>query len=216
MEHKKGKKILLLAIFAIAMAYLEASVVIYLRALYYPEGFAFPIRQMPMNMAVIELMREAATVVMLLAIAFLVERSGRGRLICFMLIFGIWDIFYYIWLKAAIGWPSSVLTWDLLFLIPVIWTGPVIAPIIVSILMITAAALYYMHQEASERVSIKTGDWILIVLAACVIFLAFAYNHRITFRGDIPQRFPWEIFASGVALGILMLVRLGRRLTSVN
>ncbi len=212
MERKTLNKLLLLSTFAIAMAYLEASVVIYLRALYYPEGFTFPIKQMPINMAVIELVREASTIVMLLAVAFLAERSARGRFICFMFLFGIWDIFYYVWLRATIGWPSSLLTWDLLFLIPVIWTGPVIAPVLVSILMITTSLIYYKYEDASERMTIRAYEWLMIIGAAFVIFLAFAYNHTVTFRGGRPQHFPWEIFALGMVLGILVVVRLRRRL----
>ena len=76
---------------------------------------------------VVEIAREAATIVMLLCVAFIAEKTRRGRFACFMLVFGVWDIAYYLWLWATLSWPPSLFTWDILFLIPLIWTGPVIA-----------------------------------------------------------------------------------------
>ena len=35
-----------LLLYAVAMGYLEAAVVVYLRAIYYPEGFSFPLKPM--------------------------------------------------------------------------------------------------------------------------------------------------------------------------
>jgi hypothetical protein len=207
------KKLLLLFVFALAMGYVEAAVVVYLRKIFYPHGFGFPVVRISMDLALIELGREAATVVMLLGVAFLAEKTRRGRLICFMMLFGIWDIAYYLWLWVTIGWPSSLLTWDLLFLIPVIWTGPVIAPILVSVLMIVTALIYYGHREAAENVSISRAEWVLTILAAVIIFTSFALNHGVTFDGGVPTRFPWMLFAVGMALGIVVLLRAARRLT---
>jgi hypothetical protein len=207
------RKILLLVVFAAAMGYLEAAVVVYLREIFYPEGFAFPIKVITINLALVELGREAATIIMLLAVAFLVERAGRARFICFMLLFGIWDIAYYLWLWVTISWPQSVLTWDLLFLIPVIWTGPVLAPVLVSAAMIVTALIYYSDREAADRIRISNLEWLLTVLAAGVIFTAFALNHGVTYRGGVPSRFAWGIFGAGMALGIGVLVRVVRRLT---
>jgi hypothetical protein len=210
------KKILLLLIFALAMGYLEATVVVYLREIFYPEGFAFPIKLMRPDLALIELGREAASVCILLAVALLAEKTRRGRFACFMLIFALWDLAYYLWLYATLAWPPSLLTWDLLFLIPVIWTGPVLAPVAVSGLLIAAALVYYSNRHAAEEVPIPKMDWVLTVAAGGVIFLAFALNHRVTYRGGVPGRFPWEVFTSGVALAIVVLGRVMRRLTSLR
>lgn len=206
-------KVFLLFAFALAMGYLEAAVVVYLRDLFYPEGFAFPIKQIDVGHALVELAREAATILMLLAVAFLVERTKRGRLICFMLLFGIWDIAYYLWLWVAISWPASLFTWDLLFLIPVIWTGPVLAPVLVSVLMIVTALLYYTRRDAAEAVSISNTEWAVTIVAAVVIFVSFGLNHSVVFRGGIPTRYPWEVFAAGMAMGIVILTRVLQRLT---
>jgi len=74
------KKLWYLFIFALAMGYLESAVVVYLRQLFYPDGFTFPIKQIGTDHAFVELGREAATVLMLLAVAFIAERTKRGRL----------------------------------------------------------------------------------------------------------------------------------------
>jgi hypothetical protein len=203
-----------LFIFALAMGYLEAAVVVYLRQLFYPDGFTFPIKQIGADRAFVELGREAATVLMLLAVAFIAERTKRGRLICFMLMFGIWDIAYYLWLWVTISWPASLLTWDILFLIPVIWTGPVLAPVLVSVLMIVTGIIYYTRKDQAEVVAISSLEWVFTILAALIIFISFVLNHGVAFRGEVPTRFAWEVFAGGMAVGVVVLTRVVRRLTS--
>ena len=112
------KKIIWIVLLSIAMAYLESAVVIYLREIYYPEGFAFPLTPIKTTIAITEFWREVATLVMLLGIGILTGKASAQRLAFFLLSFAIWDIFYYVFLYLTLGWPSSLLTWDLLFLIP--------------------------------------------------------------------------------------------------
>ena len=87
-----------LTIYAVAMAYLESAVVVYLRAIYYPHGFDFPLAPMPPGMAAIEIGREAATLIMLLGVAALAGADRWERFLAFCVAFGVWDIFYYAWL----------------------------------------------------------------------------------------------------------------------
>ncbi|MFH1314412.1 MAG: hypothetical protein ABIJ00_14445 [Candidatus Eisenbacteria bacterium] len=208
------KKLWYLFVFALAMGYLEAAVVVYLRQLFYPDGFAFPIKQIDTGHAFVELGREAATVFMLLAVAFIAERTKRGRLICFILLFGIWDIAYYLWLWVTISWPASLLTWDILFLIPVIWTGPVLAPVLVSVLMIVTGLVYYVRKDQAEVVRMSKLEWVFTISAAAIIFGSFTLNHGVALGGGVPSRFAWEVFAGGMALGVVVLTRVVRRLTS--
>jgi len=133
-----------LAAFAIAMAYVEAAVVAYLRLLYYPDGFsiegAASLLCVPPAVLAIEIGREAATIVMLAAVAFLsAGKNWWERLAHFMWAFALWDIFYYIWLYVLLRWPSSLMTVDVLFLIPRPWIAPVFVPVLASLLMIGAA-----------------------------------------------------------------------------
>ena len=110
-------KIFWITIFGIAMGFAEAAVVVYLRAIYYPEGFSFPLKILTDYKIMIEVLREIATLFMLLSVAFFAGRKFWERFAYFILPFGIWDIFYYIWLKVLIDWPSSMFDWDILFLI---------------------------------------------------------------------------------------------------
>jgi hypothetical protein len=130
------RRIAFVALFAVTMAYFEAAVVVYLRAIAYPEGFAFPLAGIDPFIAATEVGREAASLLMILAVAFLAGRGRAQRLAVFLIVFGIWDIFYYLFLKLLLGWPASLLTWDVLFLIPVVWAAPVIAPAAAAALMI--------------------------------------------------------------------------------
>ncbi len=113
---------------AAAMAYLESAVVVYLRMLYYPEGFTVLLKSMPLSVYFIELSRETATIVMLVVVARLALRPFWLRLSAFLFLFAGWDIFYYLWLYLLIHWPPSLKTRDILFLIPLAWIGPVWSP----------------------------------------------------------------------------------------
>src|SRR5262245_43067523 len=103
------------------MGWLEAAVVVYLRALYYPGGFEFPLAPMPGATLVVEIGREVATLAMILAVAVVAGTSAWDRFLNFAYVFGIWDLVYYAGLRAALGWPQTLTTPDILFLIPLPW-----------------------------------------------------------------------------------------------
>jgi len=133
-------RLLVLAVFAVAMAFVESAVVVYLRGLFYPEGFYGTLAVFPVFYYGTEVFREAATVIMLASVAVLAARRGWWeRAAYFLFCFGVWDIFYYVWLYVLLGWPPSLLTTDVLFLIPVPWVAPVIAPVVASVVMIAAS-----------------------------------------------------------------------------
>src|SRR6266576_2064338 len=113
------KRALWVGVYAIAMAAVESAVVVYLRALHEGAAPASVLQyQLPMRLLSIEAGREAATLVMLITVAVLASRNAWEGLLYFALAFGLWDIFYYVWLWVFIGWPPSLFTWDVLFLIP--------------------------------------------------------------------------------------------------
>src|SRR5690349_14247608 len=115
------KTFVVVCMFSIAMAALESAVVVYLRALYYPDGFSVAFRLIDESIVKVELLRELATIIMLLAIGQLAGKTFNERFAYFLLSFAVWDIFYYGWLKVLIDWPSTLLDWDILFLIPFTW-----------------------------------------------------------------------------------------------
>lgn len=197
--------------FGICMAYLESAVVVYLRKLYYPNGFNFPIQFIPVPMAMIELGREAATVFMLLAIAFLTGKKAWTRLAYFMFSFGVWDIWYYIWLKIFLNWPESLLTWDLLFLIPVPWSGPVIAPVIVSVSLIAGAILVLYLESQGIEFKLTRKEWQILIIAPAVIFISFILEAPKVLRLEAPSVYHWELLFIGEVIGITILLRAIRR-----
>jgi len=191
----------LLVIYAIAMGVLEAAVVVYLRRLYYPRGFGFPLAPMEPAILRIEVTREAATLVMLTCVAGLSAGRAWPRLMAFLVAFGVWDIVYYAGLKLFLGWPASWLSPDILFLIPKVWIGPVLAPVLVSALWIVAGLA--LHRRA---VRMRAIDWAGALGAAGVILASFLI------RRGTPEHpgFAWPIFGAGFLLGLVTLMRLGR------
>jgi len=137
-------KVLLLAIFGIAMAHLEGVVVVYLRkalGMLDSESNKVSIEKFPRRFLNIEMTREAATIIMLLVIACLTGVSWAERGVFFLWTFAFWDLFYYISLYVLIKWPPSLNTIDVLFLIPKPWIAPVWFPIGISTLTILVISL---------------------------------------------------------------------------
>jgi len=191
------KRFSLISAYSIAMAFLEAAVVIYLRKLFYPSGFYFPVKNMPSDILVVELLREASTIVMLITVAMMASKKNKERFFYFIYSFGVWDMFYYIWLYLMIGWPESLLTYDILFLIPVIWVGPVLAPVIVSLTMIVSAITYILFIERGYDIDIKRSSLILACTGSFIIFLSFIIDFKHIILVNTPIGYRWCFFYLG-------------------
>ena len=195
------RRLLWLALYALAMAYVEAAVVVDLRALYYPNGFAFPLAPMPPAMTLVEVGREAATLVMLLAVAAVAAPDAWRRFLLFAFLFGVWDIFYYVWLLALVRWPASLLDRDVLFLIPVPWIAPVLAPLLVSACLV-AGSLATLHLERSgEAVRFPPGVWAAAVLGGMLVLMSFTLDFQGAMAAAGRPPFHWGLFVSGVGVG---------------
>jgi hypothetical protein len=177
MKQKSLSIILLVTFFSIAMGYLESAVVVYLREIYYPEGFAFPLKMLDLQIAVTELFREFATLVMLAGIGIIAGRSWLERFGFFILAFGIWDIFYYIFLYALLGWPQSLLTWDILFLLPTTWVGPVIAPVINALTMVVFGGMIWYFKSYEKLMPVKRREWTLLILGSLIVIWAYIEDY---------------------------------------
>src|SRR3990172_5513987 len=114
----QSKNLWWVGLFAIAMAYLESGVVVYLRRLYGINDLILSVPPFDPQIGAIELGRELATLVMLLAMGWVAGKKFQSRLGFAVFAFGVWDIFYYIWLRVFIGWPQTAFDPDLLFLLP--------------------------------------------------------------------------------------------------
>jgi hypothetical protein len=219
-----------LSIFSIAMAYLESAVVVYLRALMYPMGFNFPIAHMQPIIALTEILREAATLIMLMGAGYIGGRYFTQRFAWFIYCFALWDIFYYVFLKLLVQWPVSLFTWDILFLIPAVWTGPVISPVVVALSMIALSMIIVFQERDNEKIYMNLMEWILLIAGSVVLIISFTWDFSIYMLSHytvgemihlpekkllielayqyVPVQFPWAIFTLGegiilVAIGML-------------
>jgi len=212
--------LLALIFFGISFGYVEAAVVVYLRAIFAPirhEAFRavahndlFPLLTPEHLQAAgpqyagllgVELGREAATIVMLAAAGLAIAGNFRQWLAGFMISFGVWDIFYYVFLRVLIGWPESLLTWDVLFLVPVPWVGPVITPVLVSLSMILAGAIILWFEAAGQPLRFHRLDWVMIFAGGLTVIVAFCWDWRHLAGGGRPESFHWPLFALGEAIG---------------
>lgn len=196
------RRLLWLSAFAIAMAYLESAVVVYLRALYYPGGFSFPMVAIPPAMAAIEIGREAATIVMLLAVAVLTGRDRWERFLAFNIAFGVWDIFYYAWLWVFLRWPATILDWDVLFLIPVPWIGPVLAPMLVSVALIVTSVWLWALRGRGIVPRFSRADWLVAIVGGGIVLLSFMLDFRAVVDGQLPSPYRWDLFTAGMVLAL--------------
>ena len=185
------------------MAYLEAAVVVYLRELYYPDGFAFPLAQIPQPILITEIGREIATIIMLATAAKFLAKARNEWFAFFAFNFGVWDIWYYIWLKILLDWPVSIMELDILFLIPIVWVGPVLAPVLVSTALIIAGYLILRF----ENIMFTRFDWVSEILAGMIIIASFLAQPDIIDSGQLPEDYPWIIFLIGYIIGLTVFSR---------
>ena len=200
-------KIIWYATFAITMGYFEASIVEYLRELYYPEGFMFPLADVPRHILRIELGREAASIIMIWSISMFAGKWFINKFAAFCFCFGIWDIFYYLFLRLFEGWPLSLGTDDILFLIPLPWVGPVWAPIAVSIALIWAAVTIWELCSRGIKLTPTNFDWSMEIISGLIIISSFLYGAKAAILKDQLPRFPWLIWLTGMIIGIFIFIR---------
>jgi len=191
MNPESKKKLLFVSIFAIAMGFLEAAVVIYLRKLFYPLFFNFPLKGfIDPSILGIEWLREFATIIMLLTIGLLAGKKVYEKFAYFIYAFAIWDLFYYVFLKLTLNWPPSLLTWDILFLIPWPWIGPVIAPIICSIIIITLSLLIINFYDKGKKVAISWKEWTLFIVGMILVLYTWLIDYgKLIIQGGFARDF---------------------------
>lgn len=200
-------KIFWLFIFGIAFGYIESSVVVYLRQLYYPGGFHFPVILADPQIAVTEIVRELATLILMYALSRLTFRKKNQRFAAYIIIFGVWDIFYYVFLKIILAWPASIFTWDILFLLPYPWVGPVWAPVLVSLALIWAGILILLREESQQPLKTSKLFWIVEISCGLIIIASFIIPGQVVLANKIPQLYPWYLFFLGFIPGTVFFIR---------
>jgi hypothetical protein len=206
-----------LFLFGISFGYVEAAVVVYLRAIYQPirtsihadlgPNDLFPLIT-PQQLAAtgpentrrlaIEIVREAATMAMLASVALAVASDFHAWFAAFAVVFGVWDIAFYAFLRIMIHWPQSLTTWDILFLIPLPWVGPVWSPVVVALSMIVCGLI-----ALQRGVRARLRDAAIILAGAVIIITAFVWDFRNTSSGGMPNAFNWPLFFAGEIVGLI-------------
>ena len=219
-----------LILFGVSFGYVEASVVVFLRAVYdpvrqklhpdRPVGELFPlipVEQMKKTapehswLLGVEIAREAATMIMLASVAWAASGGGASWLPAFAIVFGTWDLFFYVFLRVLLHWPASVMTWDILFLIPVPWVAPVLAPSIVAI-TITVAGLLAL----ARPVRMAGAHWFAMTLGGALILTSFMWDYQNLTAGGLPRPFAWKLFAAGEVAGVAAFLHAFRRSSDHN
>lgn len=194
------KKLIWLIILAVAFAYIEAAIVIYLRHIYYPEGFGFPLKLRRDYILAIEILREFATLVILVSVGILLSRKFWEGFAYFLIMFGVWDIFFYAWLKLLINWPAGIFEWDVLFLIPMPWIAPVIAPVSLSLIMIIIGVMIVKLFDKGHNVMPGLMHWILVLIGCGFIFYSFMNDFEAAFFQKYPRVYHYEFLVVGEVL----------------
>jgi hypothetical protein len=205
----------------IGFGFVEAAVVADLRAILSPIGRqdgatsadnVFPIytlekldRANPVaaRLMRVEVLREAATLILLAGAGLAAGRTFLQRFSAFLVAFGIWDLCYYLFLKVLLGWPASMWTWDILFLIPVPWAAPVVAPAVVAASMVVAGSVVLSWESTGRRFRVARWEWASVCAGGTCLIAAFCWDAQHIAAGGMPSPFPWPIFLAGetIALG---------------
>jgi hypothetical protein len=199
---------LIVVVFAIGMAWVEAACVYYLRVI---SNRIDPYQADPLPMrgllGHVELVREGATLIMLMMVGVLAARMWQRRLAYALVAFGIWDIFYYVFLRIISDWPTSPFDWDVLFLLPLPWWGPVLAPVCIALLMIIWGTLETQCAESTRPTAFTRMLWVasaLGIVLALYVFMADSIRSMPqgldAMTSVLPKSFNWWVFCAALTL----------------
>jgi len=212
-------------VFAIAFAWVESAVVVYLREIYFDGGFRFPLvvkwegGKIIDPLVRIEFSREIATIIMLVAVGWVAGRNRFQKFCFFIIAFGIWDIFYYIWLYVMVSWPETLMTWDLLFYVPLPWVGPVITPLLLALAMVVGGSLIIYYDEKGYDIRLRWYDIAVELSCGLLMIVAFCWDWKniIQIPGDIertgiPNPFAWWLYLPAYLFSIVYFIVMMRRI----
>ncbi len=206
-------------VFAVAMAWVESAVVFYIRTMV---DRLEPHQPDPLpligTLGPVELTRELATLIMHFTIGMLAGRTWHARIGYMAVSFGVWDVFYYVFLKLMCGWPNSLFDWDILFLIPLPWWGPVLSPVLIALLMIVWGTLASQFEHSPRPAFLEWRAWSLNFMGvALALYVFMADAIRVAdqgvdvIRNVLPAQFNWPLFCIALVLMAAPVVQLGRR-----
>lgn len=202
----------IVVVFSIAFAYIESAVVVYLREIFHPDGFTFPLTMFGLDpigkrLLLTETGREAATIVVMFTGSWLFGKNRRQRFAYFMIIFAVWDIFYYVWLKVLLDWPSSIMDWDVLFLIPIPWASAVLCPVLISIALLLFAAVILYRDAHCRTIKVTWANWLIFIIAGIIVTVSFCTPGPYVTEPDYKSYFYWPLFTAGLLLAVGMFIK---------
>jgi hypothetical protein len=205
-------------VLALAFGWIEASVVVYLRELYAQEIGLETARDLqrlepilvslPQHLLTVEVVREACTLLLLGAVGWLAGRRFRDKAGAFFLAFGLWDLMYYAVLRLILGWPESLRTWDVLFLIPLPWVAPVWAPVTIAVLFVVAGSYVFWTWERERH--LRWTDVVAPTVSAAIIIASFLAERGAAIDRRAPVEFPTWLYWAGVSLSVAWFIRRER------
>jgi hypothetical protein len=214
MDRIPVQKLVSIFLFGIAFAFVESSIVVYLRALYYPEGLTFPLKMISGEHLAVELAREVATIIMLVVVGVIAGAKRWEKFGYILVAFGVWDIFYYVWLKVVLDWPRTLTDWDVLFLIPVPWLGPVFAPLVLALFFTSCGAAMVIRSAKGLQFRPTFSSHLLSVIATIVAIYSFTHESLAIMQGKPPSPYPYGLLIVSLVLylsGFLIACRAAGR-----
>jgi hypothetical protein len=213
-DRERRASYIALWVFALAFGWVEAATVVYLRSTSPSTassavGVQFPLVLISGRLLASEIVREACTMLVLGAAAWLAARSWADRIGAFLLAFGVWDLFYYVVLRLISGWPDALTNWDLLFLIPLPWVAPVWAPATIAAIFVAAGSYLYWTAERARQYTLS--DFAILIASAVAVIASFLVDWRFALASQVPQRFPQWLYWAAVVFGTAWFVRVERR-----
>jgi hypothetical protein len=187
-------------VFAVTMGLFEGAVVVYLRRLWELGAIDVAAVTLSNRLILTEVIREAASLVMIASVAWLSGRRPLERLGYAAVIFGTWDLVFYAILRLLIGWPAGLLDWDVLFLIPRAWIGPVLAPVLVSVLLVAGGTFVALREGTGPGLRFGAGAWTGAGLGGAVVIASFLMPTAPRSATDEPTGFSWGVFLAGLVL----------------
>jgi hypothetical protein len=218
------RRLVILTLFGIVFGYVEAAAVVYIRAVFGPlHQRRFPDRDRddlfplftieqwsqegpPTTTPQMEVGRELGTILIVALVAWGVSRNAGAWFASFVLAFGAWDIFYYLWLRLLIGWPRSLFDWDLVFAAPLPWVAPVLAPLVVAAIMVITGGVFLACDATERPIRPRWPHWFAVLAGGLIGMAAFWWDARSMLNNGIPEWFNWPLLLTGLALGLVGFV----------
>ena len=95
----------------------------------------------------------------------------------------------------------------LLFLIPVPWIGPVLAPVVVSVCLIGTAITLEVALAKRWELKPHALEWALVIAAGLIVIVSFCLDWRSIIEGGLPGSYDWWLFAVGLGLALVVFIR---------